>query len=159
MVNLEVFRCFTKETYNLFQELHKKKIISDEEYGKLERCENIKEAMILIQRNFSITENEIMPLWKYIIYSSWKWKRANRKESNVFNDTQSSFIKELTKKNGVYERNKCLNESFTDQQISTQIRELEDMNYISSLRISKKHGNKTIFILNPEMMREIRNAM
>ena len=157
MVKVEVFQCFTNETYKLLQKLHKKKILNDEEYITFGECQNIKEVKELLNKNFSIKETEITPIWHYIIYKGWGWKRANKSESTVFNDSQSQFMKKLLSKNGIYERDQCLREDLTNNQISTQIKELEDMGFIVSFRTSKKYDNKTFFVINPEIIKtEIR---
>ena len=157
MVKVEAFQCFTNETYKLLQKLRKKKILNDEEYINFGECRNIKEVKDLLQKNFSIKETEIIPIWHYIIYKGWKWKRANKSESTVFNEPQNQFMKKLLSKNGIYERDQCLRDDLTNNQISIQIKQLEEMAFIVSFRTSKKCDNKTFFVINPEIIQtEIR---
>lgn len=158
MVKIEVFQCFTNETYKLLQQLRKKKILSDQEYIALGECKNMAEVKSLICKNFSIQEKEIEATWTYIINEVWKWKRSNKQESTVYNNYQSAFIKELLKNNGIYERDRCQQQLLTDGQISTQIKEVEEMQSIIAIRTSKKYGDKTIYAINPEIIKEVRNA-
>ena len=154
MVKIDVFQSFTHETYKTLQQLRRKKSITDEEYIAFGECKTLKEVKIMIHKTFSITEKQINPIWMHIINNLWRWKRANPQESTVYNNQQSSFIKELLNNNGIYERNTCLRNILTDIQISTHIKELEEMQQIISLRTSKKCGNKTIYALHPDVRKD-----
>ncbi len=157
MVDVFTFRCFTNDTYKLFHKLHKKKIINDEKYIKLGQCPSKKQAFKIVSECFSISEQIHQEIWKYL-FSQIRWIRCKPRESIYFNEWQIIFFLELMKYNGVITRNHCLKEILTDQQISTQITQLEQMNFICSVKVRRSFGNTTIFIFNPEMIKEIQDA-
>lgn len=147
------FHSYSKETYQFLYLLHKKGTISDKNYIKFGECKSFNQILNLTQEQFSITENIFSKIREYV-WNSWNWKRGKIKDSVIFNEWQSIFMRELLKKNGIMTREECLNELLTDQQISSHVVALEEMNYLKSIKTSRLASSKTIYLINPDIVIE-----
>lgn len=150
------FICLDNQSYKLIRELHRKKLIPDREYNLIEDCQNYNSLAKIISQIISIDKEKERDIWEYVINHVWKVKkRGNFYDSTVYNKVQSWFFKQLLMAGGVCTREKLQKEDFTEQQLTNKVCELEEMELICSIKTTRLYGNRTIYFINPELLREI----
>jgi len=152
------FGVIDRESYDKLNELYEDGIIEEKFYRELETAKSEKQLVEVILIHVNITSHLINKIWNCLSMKKWSGERGKSSDWTFFNRIQLCFWVKLLANGGIISRDVCQSEWFTDQQIINNIPELEDNQFILSIRTVRKYSNRTTYFVHPLFLNEVKDV-